>query len=69
MTSIQTLGLDGSVVFLVGLLSVDLEVKLCVWLEDKSNPVVHHARWQSEDVQNGFVKVRMRFGVVSDRHG
>ena len=69
MTSIQTLGLDGSVELLVGHLLVDLEVKLCTWLEDKGNLVVHHARWQSEDEQNGFAKVRMRFGVVSDRHG
>ena len=68
MTSIQILELDGSVELQVGLLPVDLEAKLCTGLEDEGNLVVCHARRQSGDVQNGFVKIRMRFGVVSDGH-
>jgi len=68
MTSIQILELDGSVELLVVLLPVDLEAKLCAGLEDEGNLVVCHARGQSGDVQNGFVKIRMRFRVVSDGH-
>ena len=68
-TSIQTLELDGSVEFLVVLLPVDLEAKLCAGLEDEGNLVVCHARRQSGDVQHGFVKIRMGFARGSDGHG
>lgn len=68
MTSIQELELDGSVELLVGLLSVNLEAKLCTRLEDESNLVVCNVGRQSGDVQNGFVKIRMGFGVISGGH-
>lgn len=68
ITSIQILELDGSVEFLVVFLPVDLEAKLGAGLEDEGNLVVRYARRQSGDVQNGFVKIRMGFCVVSDGH-
>jgi hypothetical protein len=68
MTSIQILELDGSVELLVGILPADLETKLCAGLEDEGNLVVGHVGRQPGDVQNGFVKIRMRFGVVSGGH-
>ena len=68
MTSIQILELDGPVELLVGLLPVYLEAKLCAGLEDEGNLVICHATRQSGDVQNGFVKIRMRFCVVNDGH-
>ena len=43
-------------------LPVDLEAKLGAGLEDEGNLVVCHARRQSGDVQNWFVKIRMGFG-------
>lgn len=68
MTSIQKLELDGPAELLVRLLSVDLETEFCAWLEDDSNLVVGHERGQSGDVQNGFMKIRMGFDVVSGGH-
>ena len=68
MTSIQILELDGSAELLVGILPVDLEAKLCTGLEDDGNLVVRHIRRQSGDVQNGLVKIRMRFCVISGGH-
>lgn len=68
MTSIQILELDGSAELHVGVLPADLEAKLCAGLEDDGNLVVCHVGRQSGDVQNGFVKIRMGFGVVSGGH-
>jgi hypothetical protein len=68
MTSIQILELDGSVELLLGLLPVDPKAKLRAGLEDEGNLVVCHVTRQSGDVQNGFVKIGMRFGVVSGGH-
>jgi hypothetical protein len=65
ITSIQILELDGSVELLIGFLPVDLEAKLCTGLEDCGNLIVCHVGGQSGDVQNGFVKIRMGFCVVS----
>jgi len=67
-TSIQILELDGSTEVLVGFLPVDLEAKLCAGLEDYGNLVVCHVGGQSGDVQNGFVKIRVGFCVVSGGH-
>ena len=49
-------------------LPVDLKAKLCAGLEDYGNLVVCHVGGQSGDVQNGFVKIRMGFCVVSGGH-
>ena len=68
MTSIQVLELDGSTELVVGLLSVYLEAKLCTWLEDEGNLVVGNVGRQSGDVQNGFMKIRMGFSVISGGH-
>ena len=68
MTSIQILELDGSVELLKVLLPVDLETKLGARLEDEGNLVVCHARRQSGDVENWFVKIRMGFGHVYVGH-
>jgi len=65
ITSIQILELDGSAELLVGFLPGDLETKLCTGLEDYGNLVVCHVGGQSGDVQNGFMKIRMGFSVVS----
>jgi hypothetical protein len=68
MTSIQILELDGSAELLVWILSVDLEAKLCAWLEDEGNLVVSNIGRQTGDVQNWFVKIRMGFCVMSGWH-
>lgn len=70
MTSIQILELDGpaELLLLVELFSVDLEAKLCAWLENEGNVVVCNIGRQSGDVQNWFVKIRMGFGVISGGH-
>ena len=69
MTSIQMLELDGSTELKVGLLSGYLKAKLCTWLEDEGNLVVGNVGRQSGDVQNGFMKIRMGFSVMSGGHG
>jgi hypothetical protein len=68
MTSIQILELDGSAELLEGFLSVNLDAKLCAWLENEGNLIVCNVRRQSGDVQNGFMKIRMGFSVVSGGH-
>ena len=68
MTSIQILELYGSAELLEGLLPVNLEAKLCAWLENEGNLIVCYVGRQSGDVQNGFVKIRMGFSVISGGH-
>ena len=67
MTLTQKLEFDCSPELLVGLFPVDLEAKHWgTWLEEKGNLAIRHVGRQPGDVQNGFVKVRMWFGVVKD---
>ena len=65
MTSIQVFKFDGSAELFVRAPPVDIEANRKAPREGGSNLVVGNVGWQSGDVQNGFVEVRMGFSTIS----